>query len=142
MGTPPGVTVPPYEGEIARDLARRVALVAPAVLVLAGVLRGVDGAVGAAIGLVLVAANFLAAAWLITEAARRSSAAVMGAVLGGYLFRLAALLGIVLALQQIPGIDIPALVVTIAVTHLALLTWELRFVSLTLGAPGLKPAKN
>jgi hypothetical protein len=66
----------------------------------------------------------------------------MGAVLGGYILRLAVLLGIVLALQHAPGIDIPALVVTIAVTHLALLTWELRFVSLTLGAPGLKPAKR
>ena len=138
MGAPAGVTLP-YEGDVARDLARRAALVAPAVVLVAGLVRGVDGAVGAAIGLALVAVNFLVSARVITGAARRSPSAVMGAVLGGYVVRLAMLLGIVLALQQAPGIDIAALVVTIAVTHLALLTWELRFVSLTLGAPGLKP---
>ena len=31
------------------------------------------------------------------------------------------------------------LVLTIAVTHIALLIWETRYVSLTLAAPGLKP---
>lgn len=142
MDAPAGVAVPRYEGEIARDLARRAALVAPGVVLLAGLVRGVDGAVGAAVGLALVAVNFLVSARVITGAARRSSGAVMGAVLGGYVLRLVVLLGIVLALQQVPGVDIPALVVTIAVTHLALLTWELRFVSLTLGDPGLKPAKR
>jgi hypothetical protein len=30
-------------------------------------------------------------------------------------------------------------VLTIAVTHIALLIWETRYVSLTLAAPGLKP---
>ncbi len=30
---------------------------------------------------------------------------------------------------------------TVAVVHLALLTWETRHVSLTLGAPGLKPGR-
>lgn len=142
MGAPAGVTLPRYEGDVARDLARRAVLVAPAVVLMAGLLRGVDGAVSAAVGLALVAANFLLAARLISGAARRSPGAVMGVVLGGYVVRIVALLGIVLALQQMPGVDIPALVVTIAVTHLALLTSELRFVSLTLGAPGLKPAKQ
>jgi hypothetical protein len=142
VGAPAGVTLPRYEGEVARDLARRAALVAPGVVLVAGLLRGVDGAVSAAIGLILVAVNFLVSARMITGAARRSPSAVMGVVLGGYVVRLAVLLGIVLALQHAPGIDIPTLVVTIAATHLALLTWELRFVSLTLGAPGLKPAKR
>ena len=34
------------------------------------------------------------------------------------------------------------LVLTIAVTHIALLTWETRYVSLTLGYPGLKPGRQ
>jgi hypothetical protein len=31
---------------------------------------------------------------------------------------------------------------TVAVVHLALLTWESRHVSLTLGYPGLKPGRQ
>src|SRR5581483_10082445 len=47
---------PPYEREIALDLVRRVLFVTPVVLLVAGVVRGVDGLVSAAIGLLLVAA--------------------------------------------------------------------------------------
>ena len=60
-------------------------------------------------------------------------------MLGGFIVRLAVLVGIVLALEQVSFIDIPVLVLTIAVTHIALLCWETRYVSLTLAAPGLKP---
>jgi hypothetical protein len=45
----------------------------------------------------------------------------------------------VLLLNQLAFIDTVVLVLTIAVTHLALLVWETRYVSLTLAAPGLKP---
>jgi Ca2+/Na+ antiporter len=78
----------------------------------------------------------------MTCAARRGQGLAMGAVLGGYMARLAVLLGIVLALQQVAWLNIPVLVVTLAVAHLALLTWELRFVSFSLAAPGLKPARK
>jgi hypothetical protein len=131
-----------YEGDIARDLARRAALVAPIVILTGGLIRGVDGAVSVTIGLALVALNFLVAAWLITWASRRSLAAVQAVVLGGYLVRLAALLGIVLLLQALPFIDVPPLVITIAFAHLGLLIWESRHVGLSLAAPGLKPAKR
>jgi hypothetical protein len=131
-----------YEGDIARDLARRAALIAPVVVLGCGLGWGASGAVSAAIGLVLVAANFLVAARLMAWAAPQGPSVVMGAVLGGYLARLAVLLGIVLALQQVSWLNIPVLIVTLAVTHLALLTWELRFVSFSLAAPGLKPARK
>ena len=131
-----------YEGDIARDLARRAALIAPVVVLGCGLGWGASGAVSAAIGLVLVAANFLVAARLMAWAAPQGQSVVMGAVLGGYLARLAVLLGIVLALQQVSWLNIPVLIVTLAVTHLALLTWELRYVSFSLAAPGLKPARK
>jgi hypothetical protein len=131
-----------YEGEVARDLVRRMLLVSPVVLLAAGVLRGVEGLVSALIGLVLVALNFLASARLITWVAQRSPGAVMGFVLGGFLVRIGILFGIALALEQVSWVDVPVLVLTIAITHIALLTWETRHVSLTLGAPGLKPGKN
>jgi hypothetical protein len=135
----PGVA---YEGQIAGDLARRVLIVSPAALLVGGVVAGVDGLVSAAIGLVLVALNFLASARLVTYTARRSPGAVMGVVLGGYLVRLAILFGIVFALDSVAWIDVAVLVLTIAVVHLALLTWESRHVSLSLGYPGLKPGRQ
>jgi hypothetical protein len=133
---------PAYEGEVARDLVRRVLLVSPLVLLVAGIVSGIDGLLSAGIGLVLVALNFLASARLITWAARISPGVVMGAVLGGYIVRLGVLFGIAFALDTISWIDIGVLLLTIAVVHLALLTWETRHVSLTLGYPGLKPGRQ
>jgi hypothetical protein len=131
-----------YEGQVAGDLVRRVLIVSPAVLVVAALVSGVDGVLSAAIGLVLVSLNFLASAKLITYTARRSPGAVMGVVLGGYIVRLGLLFGIALALDTISWIDIGVLLLTVAVVHLALLTWESRHVSLSLGYPGLKPGRQ
>jgi hypothetical protein len=128
-----------HEGQVARHLARHAVLVAPAVIALAALVRGLDGALSAAIGLVIVALNFLAAAAILGWAATRGPGALYGAIFGGFFGRLAVLTGIVFALEPLSFIDIPVLVLTIAVTHLALLFWETRYVSLTLAAPGLKP---
>jgi hypothetical protein len=131
-----------YEGQVAGDLVRRVLIVSPAVILVAALVSGVDGVVSAAIGLVLVSLNFLASAKLITYTARRSPGAVMGVVLGGYIVRLGVLFGIAFALDTVSWIDIGVLLLTVAVVHLALLTWESRHVSLTLGYPGLKPGRQ
>jgi hypothetical protein len=131
-----------YEGQVAGDLVRRVLMVSPAVLIVAGIVSGVDGLLSAAIGLVLVSLNFLASARLITYTARRSPGAVMGVVLGGYIVRLGLLFGIAFALDTVSWIDIGVLLLTVAVVHLALLTWESRHVSLSLGYPGLKPGRQ
>ena len=131
-----------YEGQVAGDLVRRVLIVSPAVILVAALVSGVDGVISAAIGLVLVSLNFLVSAKLITYTARRSPGAVMGVVLGGYIVRLGVLFGIALALDTVSWIDIGVLLLTVAVVHLALLTWESRHVSLTLGFPGLKPGRQ
>ena len=131
-----------YEGRIAGDLVRRVLIVSPAVVLVAALVSGVDGVLSAAIGLVLVSLNFLVSAKLITFTARRSPGAVMGVVLGGYIVRLGVLFAIALALDTVSWIDIGVLLLTVAVVHLALLTWESRHVSLTLGFPGLKPGRQ
>jgi hypothetical protein len=117
-------------------------LVTPIVLLVAGVFRGIDGLVSALIGLVLVALNFLASARSITWVAQRSPGAVMGVMLGGFVVRIGILFGVALALEQVSWVDVPVLVLTVAVMHIFLLTWETRHVSLTLGAPGLKPGKS
>ena len=131
-----------YEGQVAGDLVRRVLIVSPAVILVAALVSGVDGVLSAAIGLMLVSLNFLVSAKLITYTARRSPGAVMGVVLGGYIVRLGVLFAIALALDTVSWIDIGVLLLTVAVVHLALLTWESRHVSLTLGFPGLKPGRQ
>jgi hypothetical protein len=128
-----------HESRIAGHMVRHALVVAPIVIVACGLVRGIDGAISAAIGLVLVALNLLAAARLIAWSAPKGAAFVQGAVLGGFLVRLMVLTLIVLALEQLDFIDLPVLVLTIAVTHIALLFWETRYVSLSLAAPGLKP---
>jgi hypothetical protein len=136
--TAPSVPVA-HESRIAGHMARHALVVGPVVILACGLLRGVDGAISAAIGLALVTLNFLLSARLIAWGADRGAAFLQGAVLGGFILRLAALLGIVLLLEPVDFIDIPVLVLTIAVTHIALLMWETKYVSLTLAAPGLKP---
>jgi hypothetical protein len=131
-----------HESRIADHMARHALLIAPLVILGCGILRGVDGAISAAIGLALVAINFAVSARLIGWAAARSLTLLQAAVLGGFVVRLFALTLIVLGLEQFSFIDLPVLVLTIAVTHIALLIWETRYVSLTLAAPGLKPGVN
>jgi hypothetical protein len=131
-----------HESRIADHMARHALMVAPIVILACGLLRGVDGAISAAIGLVLVALNFFVSARLIGWAAARSLTLLQAAVLGGFVVRLFALTLIVLGLEQFSFIDLPVLVLTIAVTHIGLLIWETRYVSLTLAAPGLKPGVN
>ena len=131
-----------YEGEVARDLVKRVLIVSPLVLLIAALWAGGEGVISAAIGLALVAANFLVSARAISFTAQRSPGAVMGVVMASYLVRMAVLFGIALLLGELSWINLPVLVVTIAVVHLALLAWETRFVSLSLAAPGLKPGRT
>jgi hypothetical protein len=128
-----------HESRVAGHMVRHALIVAPVVILACGLIRGVDGAISAAMGLVLVALNFLVAARLIAWSAPKGAAYVQAAVLGGFLVRLVALTFIVLGLEQLDFVDLPVLVITIAVTHIALLLWETRYVSLTLAAPGLKP---
>ncbi|MCZ7525091.1 MAG: ATP synthase subunit I [Acidimicrobiia bacterium] len=144
MDAPAAVTAPgaALEGRVAADMARKAALVAPPLLLGVGLLRGVDGAVGVALALALVALNLLAAARIITWSVAISPNLLMGAVLGGYALRLGALFVIVLGLERLSWVDVPALVLTLALTHLGLLFWEMRSVSLTLAYPGLRPEKE
>lgn len=130
-----------FEGDIARDLARRALLVSPLVIAGLGLWRGWAAALSAAIGIVLVILNFGVSARLITWGAERAAGALLFVILGGFLGRLVALTAIVLVLADRPFIDLAVLVLTIALTHLGLLIWETRHVGLTLGAPGLKPGR-
>lgn len=140
MDASPAVApIPPVERSIALDLARRALVVAPAVVLAAGLVRGVDGAASAALGVGLAIANFLATAAGLAWASRRSSTVLAAMAMGGFVVRMGVLLGAMLLADALFGwVDVLVLGVTLFAAHLGLLFWELRSVSLTLAAPGLR----
>jgi hypothetical protein len=67
---------------------------------------------------------------------------MMGAILFGYLIRLAMLFLAVYLVKDAGWISRPALGLTIIVSHLGLLAWELKYVAASLAYPGLKPSRS
>jgi hypothetical protein len=130
------------EADVARDLLRRMVWVAPVFVVAATLGWGVDGALSALFALVLVAANFAAAAALMGWGARTSPNALMVAVMGGYIVRLGAVVLALWAVQDLAWVEMVPLGITLVATHLGLLAWESRYVSLSLAYPGLKPGAD
>lgn len=127
------------EIEVASDLVRRGLLVAPVILVVAGLWRGVDGLASAAVAIAVVLVNFAIAAFTLSWASRISLNALLGAVFLGYALRLGIVLGAFLVVREQSWADIWVFGITLLVTHVGLLVWETRYVGLTLAAPGLKP---
>ncbi len=136
------VSLVDLESSLARDMARHAVLAAPVVLLVAAIWRGWDGMWSAAFALVLVVVNFLATARSYEWAARISPAALAGVALGGYVARLAVITVAVLVVKDAGWVDLVTLGITLVGAHLGLLFWELRSVSLSLAAPGLKPGKE
>ena len=91
-----------------------------------------------AIALVLV--NLLLAATSLSWAARRSLTLVMAVAFGGFFVRMGLVTVVMLLVKDRSWIDLVALGVTVLVTHLGLLFWELRYVSASLAFPALMPA--
>jgi hypothetical protein len=130
---------PPVERELAFDMVRRSAWLAPAIVVLASLLWGADGAASATLAIGVVLVNLLLSAITLSWAARRSLNLMMVVALGGFAVRMGLVTVVVLLVRDEPWIDLVALGVTILVTHLTLLFWELRYVSASLAYPALKP---
>jgi hypothetical protein len=130
---------PAPEREIATDMVRRALPAAPVIIVLALLPWGVDGALSAAFAIAVVVVNFLLAAWVLAAASRISYGLLMGAALFGYLVRIALIGLAVWAVKDMSWVEPLPLGLTLIVTHLGLLLWELRYVSASLAFPGLKP---
>lgn len=131
---------PAPEAQIVRDLVRRGAIAAPLLVGVCAAAWGVDGAWSAAYGLALVLANFSLNAWIVSVTARISYAMLMGATLFGYLIRLALVSAAVYVVRDLSWVELVPMCLTLVVAHVGLLFWELRYVSLSLAFPGLKPA--
>jgi hypothetical protein len=137
---PVNATAPAVERELAADLLRRAVLVTPVAVAVAGLWKGLDGAVAIVLAVALVGANFALAAAGQAWAVHTGRAALIAAnALGGFALRLLIVLGALLALRHQPWIHFAMFAIALAVSHLGLLFWEFRSVSATLAYPGLKP---
>ena len=76
------------EVSVSRDIIKRGLMIAPVVMIIGGIVWGVNGAWSAGLGLAIVLVNFGLAAALIAWAAPISLALMMGVSLFGYLIRL------------------------------------------------------
>jgi hypothetical protein len=132
----------PIESKIALDMVRRGAPFVPVLLMLSAFVWGKNGAISAAVAIALVFFNFLLAAAMLGWAAKISAAAVMGAALFGYLLRLIIIGAVVLPLRDAAWFRVWPLGITLVVTHLGLLMWELRHVSISFSEPGVKPRQS
>jgi hypothetical protein len=130
------------EVEVSRDMIRRGLIVGPVLIGLCGIIWGLAGVSSSAYALALVLINFGIAAGLIAVTARISLGLMMGAILFGYLIRLGMLFLAVYVVKDAGWISRPALGLTIIVSHLGLLAWELKYVAASLAHPGLKPSRS
>ena len=130
---------PAVERDLAFDMAKRGLWVAPAILIAAALIWGAEGAASALVAVAVVLVNLVLAAVSLSWAARRSLTLLMAVALGGFLVRMGLVTAVMLAVRNQPWIDLVALGVTVLVTHLGLLFWELRYVSASLAYPALKP---
>ena len=133
---------PAPEVEVSRDMIKRGLIVAPLLIAICGVIWGVNGALSSAYGIAIVLANFALAALFIATSARISLGLMMGATMFGYIIRLGLIFLAVWLVRDAAWISFPALGSTIIVTHLGLLFWEMKYVALSLAAPGLKPTRS
>jgi len=112
------------EAKIARNTAKRAVVVGPIAVGLAWLLAGTDGAIAATIGVVVVAANFLLAGWILSVAARISPGAYHAAALFGFVIRFGLLTVTIVLVTALMELDRVTFAIATVATYLVLLTWE------------------
>jgi len=125
--------------QVVLDMLKRGIVIAPIAIAVGYLFDRSPGAWSVAFGLALIFVNFFLSAWIIQVTARISFAALAGGAMFGFLIRLGIITAAVLLVRNASWVDLVALGVTIIITHLGLLFWELRYISGSLAYPGLKP---
>jgi branched-subunit amino acid transport protein AzlD len=145
VGTPfltASVEGPAPEVQVVRDMLRRALPAAPVLVLVCLAMRSVEGGLSSLYGLAIVVGNLVLSAALLAWSARISLAFLMGAALFGFLIRLGLIFLAVMLVKDAAWVDVTALGITLVVAHLGLLFWEMRYVSLSLAHPGVKPDRT
>lgn len=125
--------------QVARDIARRSVYVLPVAVLLGAAFWGTGGAISVLYAFAVVVVNFLLAGLLLGWGGRVSFAMMGAAAMFGFFIRLGLIFAAVLLVKDAGWFEPVPLGITLVVTHLGLLLWELRFVSASMAYPGLKP---
>jgi hypothetical protein len=136
------VSIDRIESRIARDVARHGLYVAPIVMLGVGLWRGPDAAGAVALAFALIIGNFLLSAAILGWTARVHPDLLMGAALFSFLGRLILITLLGVGIKELDIVDWPVFCITLVVSYLGLLFWELRSISVSLASPGLKPSKT
>ena len=115
---------PAIEANLARSTVARGIYVGPAIILIFGLLRGWDGAWSAALGIVVVIANFLLSGAILSISARVSLQAYHAAALIGFFLRLGLFIGAVYLIASMVEVDRLAFGISAVVAYFTLLTWE------------------
>ena len=133
---------PAPEVAVSNDMVKRGLIVAPLLIAVCGFIWGLEGAWSSAYAIAIVLVNFALASGIVAVTARISLQLMMASILIGYLLRLGLIFLAVYLVKDAGWISLPALGATIIVTHLGLLVWEMKYVSMSLTYPGLKPTRQ
>lgn len=133
---------PAPESEIVRDMVRRAAMAAPVLIVVFGLIWGLNGAISTGYAVAIVVVNFIVAASLDAAGARISVGMLMGMSMFGFFIRMAIVLAAFFAAREASWMLVVPFGITLVITHLGLLFWEMKFVSANLAHPGLKPTST
>jgi hypothetical protein len=128
--------------QVARDLVKRGVYIAPVCVVIGAAFWGAAGAASVAYALGIVCANFLLAAVLIGSGARISAVMMGAAALFGFLIRLGLIFLAVMLVKDAGWVEMVPLGMTVILSHLGLLFWEMKYVSASLAYPGLRPRRR
>jgi hypothetical protein len=141
-----GRTLPPAQHEgraveqaIVFDMLRRSLPVLPVLVLVAWLIWGRDGALSAAFAIGLVVVNFLFSAALLAWSARINPSLLMVAALSGFVLRLALITGAFFLVKDQEWMELVPFGLTLVLTHLGLLIWEMRHLSISLTFPAVKP---
>ena len=115
---------PPLEANLAKETVARAIYIGPMLVLLFGLLNGWDGAWSAALGVVVVVANFLLAGAILSISLRISLQAYHAAALIGFLLRLGLFVGAVYLIATLVEVDRIAFGISAVASYMALLAWE------------------
>ena len=128
--------------QVALDMLRRSLFLLPLAVIAGALIDGTEGVLSVGYAIAIVVVNFVLSAVLIGKAAQVNFALVFGAALGGFALRLGLIFAAVVLVADQAWVRIVPMGITLIVTHLGLLVWELRYVSASMAYPGLKPKEH
>ncbi len=115
---------PAVELLMAQSIVRRAVVVGPVMLALFGLLRGLDGLVAAAIGVMIVTGYYLLTGSMMSWLARVSLGAYHAGALLGFIVRLGLIAATMMAVISLFEVDRTALGLAVIATYVGLLLWE------------------